>query len=426
MRGQAPAELRNAGEAKWARWAKREDKAIRARLHQGDLDSVVNLLLFGTSFTSQPRVLVESITEASKSGVLRARVDDLVAALRSPGDNERVLFLLQLMQGQGVDPTTPGGAGEAGKFLYDNLLRVLQERKVLAERAAEASAPARPNDPTALLDRSSFFRDRGLSLDTSILPDFEIETALRDLQKRGLLRAGQVARVAVIGPGLDFIDKNEESAFDYHPQQTSQPFALYDSLVRLKLAKDNAVSVSVLDISARVIDHLRRARDGAVKKNGYVLQLPRDVARPWPPELLAYWKSFGDGIGAEVTPMRPPEIFPGLETRAVEIRPDVVLSCEPVDLDIVLEHLDLLAGERFDLMVATNLFVYYSAFEQALALENVGAMLRPGGLLLTNDRLPEVAGGSMHLAGVTVVAYETGGVSVRQPVGWYQKRALRP
>jgi len=29
-----------------------------------------------------------------------------------------------------------------------------------------------------------------------------------------------------------------------------------------------------------------------------------------------------------------------------------------------------------------------------LALENARAMLKPGGLLLTNDRLPEVPGGS--------------------------------
>jgi hypothetical protein len=29
------------------------------------------------------------------------------------------------------------------------------------------------------------------------------------LKKRGVLREGQVARVAVVGPGLDFIDKND-------------------------------------------------------------------------------------------------------------------------------------------------------------------------------------------------------------------------
>src|ERR1700732_3595967 len=92
-----PADLVNANEAqreaKWRAWSQRQDKAIRARLQQGDLDSMVNLLLYGTSFTKQPRIKVEALTEASQAGILRARVDDLVAGLRSPGDNDRLTFL---------------------------------------------------------------------------------------------------------------------------------------------------------------------------------------------------------------------------------------------------------------------------------------------------------------------------------------------
>ena len=408
-----PAELRNADEAKWTAWSRQQDKAIRARLEQGGLDSMVNLLLFGTSFTKQPRIKVEAITEASKAGTLRARVDDLVAGLRRPGGNERLIFLQGLLRSQGIDPASPGP--ETGVFLYNHLQRVLQERRTLAERAAEAK-------PTSLLDRASLFYDRGVSLDTGIFPDFSIEQTLRDLKARGVLREGQVARVAVIGPGLDFIDKNEESAYDFYPQQTLQPFALYDSLLRLGLARANGVSVSILDISPRVIGHIQRARERARKNIGYVIQLPRDVARPWPEDLIAYWRSLGDRVGTVVAPVRPPEVFHGLETRAVQIRPDVVLACEPVGLDIVLERISLADADRFDLIVGTNVFVYYDAFQQMLALENAGAMLKPGGLLLTNDRLPEASGGSMRRTGVTVVPYDAPGVSARDAVGWYQKR----
>jgi SAM-dependent methyltransferase len=350
-------------------------------------------------------------------------VDDLVAGLRQPGDNERLLFLQKLARAEGIQPEASNGA-EAGRFLYRNLLRVAQERRALAERAAQTE---KPDDPASLLERHSLFRDRGLSLDTSILPDFLIEQALRDLKKHGVLREGQVARVAVVGPGLDFIDKNEESAFDYYPQQTLQPFALYDSLVRLGLARAGALSVSVLDISPRVIDHLERARERARKGIGYAIQLPRDVARPWPPDLIAYWNTLGDQMGTAAEPMRPPEIFPGLQTRAVLIRAAVVLACEPVDLDIVLERANLADRERFDLIVGTNIFVYYDAFEQRLALANAGAMLKPGGLLLTNDRLPEPAPGSitqasMHLAGVTEVRFDVPGVQARDVVGWYRRQ----
>jgi hypothetical protein len=426
-----PAELRDPNEAKWSAWSQRQDKAIRARLQQGDLDSMVNLLLYGTSFTKQPRIKVEALTEASKAGVLRARVDDLVAGLRSPGDNERLTFLNGLLRSQGIDPSSPG---ETGVFIYNNLQRVLQEISTLAKRAEEAKGliqPAQPNavpDPAAIFNwRPGLFVDRGVSLDTGIFPNFSIEQALRDLKKRSVLREGQVARVAVIGPGLDFSDKNENASYDYYPQQTLQPFALYDSLVRLGLARTNAISMSIFDISPRVIDHVQRARERArsnarMPNTGYVIQLPREVERPWPADLIAYWRSLGDGVGAEVAPITPPNVFQGpnggqsLDTRAVRIRPDVVLTIQPVDLNIVLERVNLAEADRFDLMVGTNIFIYYDAFERSLALENAGAMLKRGGLLLTNDRLPEVPGGSMRLGGVTDVQYN------HDAVGWYRKR----
>jgi len=411
---QGPAELSNADEPRWLAWAARHDREIRSRLEQGDLDSMVNLLLYGTSFTRQPRISMEGggIAQASKAGVLRARVDDLVAGLGSPGDNERLLFLRGLLRSEGVNTDDPKSSGV---FVLQNLQRVVQERKTLAERAAAAK-------PSSPLDRASLFRDRGLSLDTGIFPDYAVEQTLRDLEVRGVLREAQVARVAVIGPGLDFIDKSEATAYDYYPEQTLQPFALYDTLVRLRLAKANAVSMSIFDINPQVIDHLERARERAKKNIGYVIQLPRNAALPGPPELNGYWKSLGDQVGTAITPIAPPRIFQGLETRAVRIRPDVVLACEAIDLNIVLERQNLAAADQFDLIVGTNIFVYYDAFEQSLALENAGAMLKPGGLLLTNDRLPVVPGGSMRLEGVTEVPLDSAGVSASQAVGWYRKQ----
>lgn len=408
-----PADLRISDGAQWLAWCQRQDKAVRARLEQGDLDSLANLLLLGASFTKQPRVSMDQITPASKAGTLRARVDDLVAGLHHPKGNERLLFAQRLLRRQGIDPEGPEDS-QLGVFLYNNLLRVMKEEIGLGERVAEAQKLMRPDDPASLLNRSSAFRDRGVSLDTGIQPDFLIEQTLRDLKRRGVLGEGQIARIAVVGPGLDFIDKNEQYAFDYYPQQTLEPFALYDSLVRLGLAKNAGLSVSILDISSRVIEHLRAARERAARRVSYVVQLPREVSRPWPSELIAYWNSLGDQVGSAASPIRPPAIFPGLETRAVSIRPEVVRACEPVDLDIVLERLNLAGGERFDLIVGTNIFVYYDAFQQTLALENAGAMLKPGGLLLTNDRLPEAPGGSMHLAGITVVG--------NNAVGWYRKQ----
>jgi hypothetical protein len=413
-----PAELINPNEAKWKAWSQRQDKAIRARLQQGDLDSMVNLLLYGTSFTKQPRIKVENFTQASKAGILRARVDDLVAGLRSPGSNERLTFLNGLLRSQGIDPNSPG---DTGVFIYKNLGRVLQEMETLSKRAEEAKRLIGPDsapDPSAAIYnwRPGLFQDRGVSLDTGIFPNFSIDQALRDLKNRGVLREGQVARVAVVGPGLDFSDKNYNGSYDYYPQQTLQPFALLDSLVRLGLAKPGAVSMAIFDISSRVIAHIQRARERASMNLGYVIQLPRQVAPPWPPDLIAYWRSLGDAVGSDAAPIAPPDIFEGLETRATRVRPDVVLACQAVDLNIVLQRLNLAEADRFDLIVGTNIFIYYDAFERSLALQNAGSMLKRGGLLLTNDRLPEVPGGSMRQAGVTEVPYN------RDAVGWYRKQ----
>jgi hypothetical protein len=84
---------------------------------------------------------------------------------------------------------------------------------------------------------------------------------------------------------------------------------------------------------------------------------------------VAYWEQLGDRIGTAVPPVAvPPATADRVRMRAVRVRPDVVQAIAPVDLDIVLQWLAPLAGgDRFDLIVATNVLVYYDVFEQSLA-----------------------------------------------------------
>ena len=126
---QLPAALKNPNAATWNTWSRQEDRRIRARLDQGDLDSMVNLLLFGTSFTKQPRIEIQALAEASKSGVLRGRVDDLVRGLQSPGSNERLIFLHNLLRDR--LETNPGAfimqnLGE-GHVLFEDALQILHD-----------------------------------------------------------------------------------------------------------------------------------------------------------------------------------------------------------------------------------------------------------------------------------------------------------
>lgn len=413
LAGELPPQLREPNEGKWKAWAQHEDDVVRARLEQGALDSMINLLLFGTSFTTQPRVITMRDFE---DPVVQARVTDLLEALRNPGNNERIIFLRNLLRSRGVDPNSSVGSEKTKNFVLENLRRVVQEQNTIREQFDQAGSES--NQEVGLSERSRVFRDRGISVDTTILSSFGIDGALRDIKERAVLPKGSITRLAVIGPGLDFTDKG--FGYDFYPLQTLQPFAIYDSVVRLGLAEPGMIEVTAFDISQEVLEHLRRARDRAENGENYVVQLPRE-SWPWAPEAVQYWRSFGSEIGTPVAPIQPPPALEGLETRAVAIRPEVILSCKPVDLNVVFEQFDRSATRPFDLIIATNVFLYYDTFEQALALRNISTLLKPGGFFLTNDWLPHVHQIPMRSTGYTPVRYGESG-DWGDNVFWWQRQ----
>ena len=413
LASELPPQLREPNEGKWKAWAQHEDDVVRARLEQGALDSMINLLLFGTSFTTQPRVITMRDFE---DPVVQARVTDLLEALRNPGNNERIIFLRNLLRSRGVDPNSSVGSEKTKNFVLENLRRVVQEQNTIRKQFDQAGSES--NQEVGLSERSRVFRDRGISVDTTILSSFGIDGALRDIKERAVLPKGSITRVAVIGPGLDFTDKG--FGYDFYPLQTLQPFAVYDSVVRLGLAEPGMIEVTAFDISQEVLEHLRRARDRAENGENYVVQLPRE-SWPWAPEAVQYWRSFGSEIGTPVAPIQPPPALEGLETRAVAIRPEVILSCKPVDLNVVFEQFDRSATRPFDLIIATNVFLYYDTFEQALALRNISTLLKPGGFFLTNDWLPHVHQIPMRSRGYTPVRYGASG-DWGDNVFWWQRQ----
>src|SRR6266567_2339512 len=406
-------ELKEANESKWKAWAQHEDDIIRARLEQGALDSMINLLLFGTSFTTQPRVIT---MHDSDDAVVQSRLNDLLQGLRNPGKNERLIFLRNVLRGSGMDPDSSAGYEKTKTFVLENLRRVVQEQITFHEQFDEATRES--NQEAGLSKRSRVFRDRGISLDTTILSSFGVEGALRDMKDRAVLPERSITRVAVIGPGLDFTDKG--FGYDFYPLQTLQPFVVYDSLIRLGLAEPGKIKITAFDISREVLEHLRRARERAKTGEKYVVQLPRE-SWPWDADAVQYWRSFGSEIGKPVAPIQPPPALKDLETRAVEIRPDVILSCKPVDLNIVFEPFDSSATKRFDLIIATNVFLYYDTLEQALALQNISTLLKPAGFLLTNDWLPGLPQIPMGSVGYTPVRYGEGG-DWGDNIFWWQRQ----
>jgi chemotaxis methyl-accepting protein methylase len=89
----------------------------------------------------------------------------------------------------------------------------------------------------------------------------------------------------------------------------------------------------------------------------------------------------------------------------VAVAPRVVERVDVRDLDVVYDRLDLPAPELFDLVIATNVLVYYDTFEQSLALANLASMLRPGGLLICNNSLLEIPEIPMRSASYVTVRF---------------------
>jgi hypothetical protein len=401
--------------ARWDVWAATHDREIRRRLERGDNDTLVNWLLLGTTFTSRPRaVLGGGVTAAELPALIQQRTSDLIAALQMPGTDERRLWAIQLLRKQGYAFDSSAERERLSTYLVTQVLRVAAEQAGYAQDLAEARRLRDVSEEFAA--RSRLFRTRGLSLDTSFLPNVAIEQSFHDLRRRGLLMPGSVRDVAIVGPGLDFSDKS--SGYDFYPQQTLQPFAIIDSLVRAGLIGDaSAVSVTTLDLSPRVNEHLAAMRRRAGAGQPYVIRLPLDMSVRWRPEALAYWNAAGQHIGT--TNVETGSAAGGqVWVRTVSVRPALAAQVDPQDLNIVVQRLQ---GRRFDLVIATNVFVYYDLLDQVLAVWNVGAMLRRGGFLLSNNALLELPSSPLRSIGYLTVQY-----SDRPDDGdhiiWYQRQ----
>lgn len=393
--------------ASWPQWVAQRDKDIRARLRHGDETSLVNLVLFGTSFTKQSRItppVSDPASEDRMRQILDARLNDFVRALATPGNNERLMFARRLLEQE----------LHVKQFLMSALERRLEEEEGYARIVRDARAL---NDASLeFAARSSLYRSRGLSSDTSLRTNLSVEDALEQLQEKGILKS-RITRVALVGPGLDFTDK--QGGHDFYRPQTIQPFALMDSLSRLRLAHASDLQMTTFDLSLRVNDHIERLKNSAARGSQYVLQLPLDAQVPWTARLLSYWKKFGGEVGTPATPAAIPAAAGDVKIRAVRVRPELASKLTPVDLNIVLQHVELEESEKYDLIVGTNVFVYYDRLEQGLAMMNIAKMLTPGGLLLSNNALLELPSTRLKSVGYSITVY-----SDRQEDGdtmvWYR------
>jgi hypothetical protein len=196
----------------WDAWIRQHDAEIRSGIDRCIEDSISMLIIFGTSFTAQPRLTSpgDAVTAAGDlTPAARIRMDAFINGLDQI-DDERFRSVLQFLRRRQI------AQDELRPFLIGNLRRAALERG-RTRQLHSASA--------------------GASL---------IEQALRGLMSAGKAPA-RIRRIAVIGPGLDP---------EYDPDAYNL-FASVEAAVASGLAKPGNVEVVVFDINPWVLSHVR-------------------------------------------------------------------------------------------------------------------------------------------------------------------------
>ncbi len=196
----------------WDSWIRQHDAEIRGGIDRYIEDSIGMLIMFGTSFTTQPRLAstAEAVTAAGAlTPAARIRMDAFINGLDQV-DDERFRSILQFLRRREI------AQDELRAFLIGNLRRAALERG--RTQQMHSSSPGATS----------------------------IEQALRGAISAGKAPA-RVRRIAAIGPGLDPL---------YDPD-TYNLFAGLDAALSTGLSKPGNVELVVLDINPWVLSHVR-------------------------------------------------------------------------------------------------------------------------------------------------------------------------
>ncbi len=327
-----PAGLRAAFPADFPGYLELLDGETARRVEEGEWEHAVYYILQSKRFTPlapiEPALSARDLYRGAAGDVVPAEVTARMDAfLESRSADERSRYFRKLL---GVDSAA---ARERLKREYLRAMRFLYEKEFLS-KAREGS------------DRRSFiaglYQSRAHSSDTELAASFAVSVGLSVL---GEMRPrARLERVLLIGPGLDFAPRT--GLKDDRQPASLQPFVLSALLPGSRIV--------CADVNPRVVEFLGR----------FLQSKQAELDLDWAAEDDDQRAFLGRLGGAKLA-------VTGERMRSVSIR----------RLNILTGRL----GETFDLVVATNVFVYFSDKELILALSNIRAMLRTGGFLMHND-----------------------------------------
>ena len=359
------------------------------RVREGDLDHLVFYLLQSTRITRAPaiepalsaRQLVESLAPVRRAAFLRgdaraappvprevtARVTALLRAVDAPGGDTRLTYFGALLDAAFLDPRGRE-TGVAAEYL--RAMRFLYQKEFVAQRDTSPAAAV-----------ADLYRHRGLSTDTAVEAGYVVHLGLGVL--KGLEPSRRIRRVLIVGPGLDLAPR---TALDEATAPESyQPWAVMDAILALGLGTPGELEIVAADINPRVVAHLRRSRTHPPLLH-VASGLRESDTLTLSPAYGEYVDRFGSALAER--PVKPArDLGRGRRGKTVSVSGTAARMLQTAALDIVTERLP---GQRFDLVVATNILPYFDDPQLAIALANIAAMLPPGGVFLHNEQRPSL------------------------------------
>lgn len=292
---------------------------------------------------------------------VNARMQDLATALRSRKPDSRLAYFSGWFAGSSQQDALKEmrrAYAEAMRFLYRKEFLSAQEPP--AERAAFVS---------------SLYQQRGHSTDTQLEANFPVWTALAAL--RSLNPTLKLRSVLIIGPGLDFAPRTD--LMDAFEPQSYQPYAVADALLQLKLAEPGWLSIQCADINPRVVRFLDAFPRGE-RTLRLISGLRRDALSS---EFADYFAGLGKALGTESPLASLPAPLERHFTKLVKVRPEIAAKITAEAMNVITERYG--PAVQFDVVIVTNVFLYFNRVELALALANIQSMLKPGGLVIHNE-----------------------------------------
>ena len=214
-------------------------------------------------------------------------------------------------------------------------------------------------------------------------------------------------RILIVGPGLDF---SHPELGEEIPQQSYEPFAILDTLLKSGRTNFQDLKIDLFDISPRVIaywnDLLKSADQGNPSKLVIVsgTAMLRGGNESSNEFTTGYVEHFGDslpGVTFQNSTKKSRRPAPrtldaySVSLRTLTIPPAVVKKFHPFQGDLATTSLEKLAadnGGRYDLIFCFNTMEYLNETERAMAGINVRNALAANGVFLTDNRFETDSG----------------------------------